>query len=284
MHSLATTDRAPAQRTAGLKADSSVPFLATLGSEWSKFVTLRATWTTLMLALVLSVATTALLNWVIGWSWNEWSEADRLAFEPFTYSLSGLLFGGILFVVLGVNLVAQEYSSGMIRQTFTTTPRRGRVLAAKLIVNTAVSMVAAVITTVMVLVGRAVFSAYDVPTVSPTERDAVLALLGLTAVAPVFPAIGVAVAFLLRSAAAAITLVLALLFIPSMFGGLLPRRWQKDVMAWLPGPLTDSVSIGHLQEGGAMYKDQWVATAALVAWIVLILGGTLIALNRRDAG
>jgi ABC-2 type transport system permease protein len=132
-------------------------------------------------------------------------------------------------------------------------------------------------------VGSPVFAAYDVPTASLSDSDTLRAIAGLTITTPVFPIIGVAVAFMLRSAAGAITAVLALLFLPSMFGGLLPSRWQEDVLAWLPGPLADSISIGFLSEDSPMTKSVWEASIGLVVWLALFLGVAWTLLNRRDA-
>jgi ABC-2 type transport system permease protein len=261
-----------------------VGFGATLRSEWSKFTSARMTWISLALALVLSVGLTMLLSWAVGFSFDDWNEADRATFDPITLSMSGLLVSGIIFVVLGVNLVASEYSSGMIRQTIATTPKRGRVLMAKVIVVGAVALVAGlVVNTAVILAGNLVFGAYDMPTASLSDGDTLRAIFGLTITTPVFPILGVAVAFLLRSAAGAITAVLALLFLPSMFGPLLPSRWQEDVLGWLPGPLTDSISIGFLDSDGAMMKNAWVAGGALIIWLALFLGAAWWFLTNRDA-
>lgn len=261
-----------------------VGFGATLRSEWSKVMTVRTTWISLALALFLSVGLTMLLAWAVGFSFDDWNEADRATFDPITFSMSGLLVGGIIFVVLGVNLVAAEYSSGMIRQTLSTTPKRVRVLLAKVLVVSAIALVAGLVVNIaVILAGNIVFGAYDMPTASLSDGDTLQAIFGLTLTTPVFPILGVAIAFLLRSAAGAITAVLALLFLPSMFGPLLPRRWQEDVLAWLPGPLTDSVSIGFLDPDGAMMKNAWVAGGALIVWLALFLGVAWWFLTKRDA-
>lgn len=279
MSSLATTPRDTATRHA---AHPAPPFTATLASEWTKLVSVRSTWITLALALGISTGVTALVSWATGWSWNEWSAADRAAFDPLMNALVGSILGAILFIVLGVNLVAAEYSSGMIRQTFAVTPRRGRVLLAKVLVISAVSIVASLIVcTAMFITGQAVFAAWNVPTTSLTDGETLrtLALVSLTA--PVLPILGVCAAFIVRSAAVAITVVLAITFAPSFFGGLLPLRWQENVLAWLPGQVADSIAIGHLMDG-PLTVSPGPAVAALAIWLVVIIGGTRLVLERRD--
>lgn len=263
---------------------TSVPFTATMASEWTKLVTVRSTWITLALAAILSIGVTALFSWVTGWSWSEWAEADRASFNPIEFSFVGTLFASILFVVLGVNLVASEYGSGMIRLTMAVTPQRGRVLLAKVVVVTAVTLVAGLVITVPTfLVAQTIFGAYDMPTASLGDWDAFRAIvLGITLTAPVFPILGVAMAFLFRSTAIAITSVLALIFAPAFFGPLLPRRWQEDALAYLPGPVSDSVAISHLDPDHAMYIDPVLAVVVLAGWLVLFVGGAYLALNRRE--
>jgi ABC-2 type transport system permease protein len=260
-----------------------IPFTATLASEWTKLVTVRSTWITLALSLVVSTGITALVAWATGWSWSDRSASEQAEFDPILSSLAGSIFGGILFVVLGVNLVATEYASGMIRQTMTVTPRRGRVLLAKVFIVTAVAMVAGVIVNVAsFLAGQAVFAAYDVPTASLSDGDAFRSVvLGMAVTSPVLPILGICMAFLFRSAAIAITVVLAIVFMPSFFGPLIPRRWQEDVLAFLPGNASNSVATGNLSDS-PMYLDPWLAAVVLAVWMVVFIGGTHIMLNRRD--
>ena len=274
----ASTTRDSAQST------TSVPFTATLASEWTKLVTVRSTWITLALAAILSIGVTALFAWVTGWSWGEWTESDKASFNPIEFSLVGTIFASILLVVLGVNMVASEYSSGMMRLTMTVTPQRGRVLMAKVIVVTAVTIVAGLIIAISTfLVAQWIFGAYDMRTASLGDWDAFRTIvLGVTLTGPVFPILGVAMAFLFRSTAIAITSVLALIFAPAFFGPVLPRRWQEDVLAYLPGPVSDSVAISHLDPDYPMYIDPALAVVVLVGWLVLFIGGSWMALNRRD--
>jgi ABC-2 type transport system permease protein len=262
----------------------SVPFTATLRSEWSKLVTIRSTWFSAIVALVLSVGFTSFLAWVTGWSWADWNEADRASFDPITFTLTGIMFAGIVFVVIGVNLVASEYSSGMIRQTFTTTPKRGRILAAKAIVATVITIVLATLIFIPTFyAGQFVFGIYDLPTVGLGDSDALRTMIGLVLTAPIMPLIGVVAAFLFRSAAAAITTALAIVFLPSMFGALFPDRWQENLLAYLPASLGDSIALAAVTEAdNPMYKDPWLAAGALLVWAVVLFGGTLWALNRRD--
>lgn len=263
---------------------TSVPFTATLASEWDKLVTVRSTWITLALATILSIGVTALFSWVTGWSWSEWTEADRATFDPIEFAFIGAMFATILFIVLGVSMVASEYGSGMMRLTMTVTPNRGRILLAKAVIVTAVVLVVGTLLSIANFqVAQMIFGAYDLPTASLGDSDAFRAIvLGVGATGPIYPLIGLALAFIFRSTALAITAVLALMFAPSFFGGLLPRRWQEDVLAWLPGQAADSFAISHLYEDSPMYLDPTLGLVVAIAWLVLFVGAAWLVLNRRD--
>src|SRR5206468_5002023 len=60
-------------------------------------------------------------------------------------TLAGTFAALIAVVVIGVMFITAEYRRGMIRTTFTASPRRGRVLAAKAIVLAAVTFAAGLV-------------------------------------------------------------------------------------------------------------------------------------------
>jgi len=261
-----------------------VPFRATLASEWTKLITIRSTWTTLILAAILSIGTSALVAWITGWSSSSWTPADRATFDPIEYSLIGMMFATILFTVMGVGLVTSEYGNGMMRLTLVVTSNRGRVLLAKTAAVAAVVVVAGTLVSIANFqAAQAIFGAYDVPTASLGDSDALRAVvLGPAITGAVYPLIGVALAFIFRSTALAITAVLALMFAPGFFGVFLPRRWQEDVMAYLPGNAADSFAIGYLHPDSATYLDPAIGLLAAIAWVALFLGAAWLVLTRRD--
>ena len=87
---------------------------------------------------------------------------------------------------------------------------------------------------------------------------------------------------MLRSTAAAIIAVLVLLFAPPFLGGLLPEWWSDNVLAYVPGPASDAIAIGHL-EGAATPLSAGVGVLVVLAWLALFLGAAWAVLERRDA-
>ncbi len=259
------------------------PFTATLRSEWTKLSSLRSTKVMLAASVILALALSALLANVVGNTWDDWKPADRRDYEPIGAALIGQLASAILFLVIGVRAATAEYGSGMMRLTLTATPRRGRVLAAKALVVTAVTLVAALVGNVgMFLLARWILKVYGIETTGLGDPDALRAVLGAAALAPLFPLIGLALGITLRSTAATIIAVLAVIFVPPFLGGVLPPSWQGDTLEYVPTAASDAISIGHLPDTAAGLSPA-VAGLVVAGWLALFLGGAWALFERRDA-
>lgn len=254
-------------------------FANTLAAEWAKLAALRSTYLILGLGLVLSIGTTALVSLALGSTQDTWS-AD---FSPITTSMVGNIWALIVYAVFGVLVMSREYSGGLIRLTLSATPKRGRVLAAKLLLVSLITLVFGLLTTVgMFLVGQAVLGAYGMPTTDLGNADAQRMVLGLGAVMPFFPIVGLALAAILRSTAGAITAVLGFLWLPVIFGELLPLWWQEHVLSLLPGAAMDSLTIAHV-EPSPTFSDPAVGAIIAGAWLAAIVGAAYFTFLRRDA-
>jgi ABC-2 type transport system permease protein len=266
----------------GSRADlGSPPGLgATLASEWTKFASLRSVRVTLLLGTVLGIGSTALLGWAVLATWQEWPAAERASFSPVETSLIGTILTGTLFSVLGVTAVSSEYSSRMAALTFTATPRRERVLLAKIVVVAAVTFVATLVAVAgMVLVARIMFAGYDLPTASTGRILRII--IGVAAGAPLFPVIGVALTFVLRSAAGSVAALLGLLFGPYVLAPFLPHWWEDHGQKYLPGAASDSLTLPPLADSPDQLST-WLAALVLAGWLAAFLGVALFVLDRRD--
>ena len=272
-----------AKRLSGSAEHPDPGLRATITAEWAKLRTAKAPRRNLVLGTVLGIAMSLLLSGLIASTFDEWSAGDKASFDPIVYPLSGSLLMAVFFVAASVGAVAPEYGTGMIRLTLTATPKRWRVLAAKAIVVTAAVSVASVVTVAgMILPSQAIFAAADMPSAGIGDGDLLRALVLLVVTGPVFPVLAVAAAFLLRAAAASVTSVLALIFLPSMFGGVLPDWWQRNALSLLPGTASDSVSLGHLDDS-PMYLHPVAAALVVAAWIAGAMIAAGLVLGRRDA-
>lgn len=274
---------AAAEATRERARETNPGFPATLASEWTKLTTVRSTYIAAGLAIVLSIGMTALITYVIGATMETWDPEEIEAADPRLTWTFGSIFSAICFSVIGVNFVASEYTSGMIRTTLTTTPRRSRVLFAKLFTVSVLVFVGGIVSYFgMFFVGQAMLGITGAPTASIGDDGMLRMLILLILTTPTFPLFGAMLAFVIRGTGGSITAVIALLFGPSMFGAVLPRWWQENVIAYLPGNASDALAISHI-EPDAIYADVPLAVVALVAWVAVFIGAAWLSLTRRDA-
>src|ERR1041384_6929888 len=95
-----------------------------LAAELTKLRTVRSTFWTLLITLVVSAGPA----YLVGRGFRTIEDRDFDALFPTFYSLT---LGQMALVVFGVTAVAGEYSSGSIRSSLAATPQRGRFAAAK---------------------------------------------------------------------------------------------------------------------------------------------------------
>lgn len=258
-------------------------FGAALLSEWTKLRTIRATWIIAALGIGLSIGFSAVIALISGLTHDSWNDTVREAFDPVLTTNSGSLFGCILLIVLGVTSVTAEYSSGMIRTTFIGNPRRTQVFAAK---ATVVALLGLAITAIsipgMFLVSQPIFSAYGLPTASVTDGDTagILAVITLTQVLN-YVLIPFAIAWLVRSAATAITISIGFLWLPWMIDPIVPTWVKANVLRYMPDVAANSLS-GITKSDAAQYLTNGPASAVIALWVVGLLLAAGVALNRRD--
>ena len=95
-----------------------------LKAEWTKLRTLPSTWRTVAMTVVAAIGFSAIATAVQASSWATMSAQQRQAFDPTSTSLTGLWVAVVILGALGVRSVAAEYTTGMIRATFTAMPAR----------------------------------------------------------------------------------------------------------------------------------------------------------------
>jgi ABC-2 type transport system permease protein len=202
----ATTDVATAEPP---PSGGRVSTWSVIRGEWIKFWSVRSTKFTLLTAGLLIVVFGMIFS-VVAESGEATGPAALLS-DPLDLALGGMGLGEMIVGVLGVLIVAGEYSTGLIRTTFAAVGRRTRVLWAKTAVLAAsVFAMAAVAVTAAVVAGQAVYAG-DLPTVP--LGDALDVIAGSVVYLVGMGLIGLALGFILRSTAAAIGTLVAGLFI-----------------------------------------------------------------------
>ena len=127
-------------------------FMRILRSELLKVFSLRSTWWLMVVTVAVNVGMCAAVSAVFQMNENQILANPSAAQLPpglrpedlqpgdlgmLSYNMTQAcgFFGQLIFVILSILIITNEYSSGMIRSTFTTAPRRGRVLIAKIAVT-----------------------------------------------------------------------------------------------------------------------------------------------------
>ncbi|MCW2790735.1 MAG: transporter permease [Aeromicrobium sp.] len=251
-------------------------FGRTLSSEWVKLWSVRSTWWTMIALVVLGAGLTTLICWGNA-EWLASAEADE---SPGSFITWGMMIAQVCAVIVGVMTVTSEYGTGMIRTTLAATPARGRVLAAKAVVVTGLLFVIGTLTALLGYLGGNWF--LDREGIGMSLEGAVarsmygsglfLAGLGL---------FSLAVGFLVRHTAAAISIVLALVFVIGNMVMLVPGDVGIFLERIMPG-----------NAGGALASpvpfnphllDAWPSFGIFVAEIAAVLGAAWLLLRRRDA-
>jgi len=100
-------------------------------AEWTKLRTLPSTWRTAVLTMAMAIGFGVAVAFSEASQWHTMTAQQRQLFDPASASMVGVMIAAVVLGALAVKTVTSEYSTGMIRATFTAMPARPLVLAAK---------------------------------------------------------------------------------------------------------------------------------------------------------
>jgi ABC-2 type transport system permease protein len=256
-----------------------------LRAEWTKLRTVPGTGWMLAAVFVLTVAVGAATE-----AATRCGVGGGCAIDPTKVSLTGIQLGQAVVAVMAVLVISGEYSTGMIRTTFTAMPRRWMVLAAKAAVLTGLVLPAAVVAVAgslaagrVILTGNGITAAHGFAVVSlaygPTVRAATgsvlyLALVGL---------LSLGIATIVRDSAAATGAVLGVLYVPPIIALFLgsERTWQHWVERYTP--VNAGMAILNTTGVHNLVISPWAGLGVLAAWAAAALLAAGALLRLRDA-
>ncbi|MEV7342147.1 ABC transporter permease [Streptomyces sp. NPDC093544] len=249
-----------------------------LRSEWAKLWSLRSTWITLGLSLVILVGFGLIFASAYSSGGNGRGPGSDVQ-DGIAVALGGINFAQLALGVLGVLVMAGEYSTGMIRSTLAAVPTRLPVLWSKIV---AFGGIAFLITTVAVFVSffatQGVLSGSDIE-LGISDSGVVRSLLGAGAYLALAGVLGVALGALLRSVAGGIGLLVVVLMLLPVFSGLLSTSLQDDISPYLPSNAGGSMFALH-QASNTLSPG--AGLAVLVGWVALAVAGAAWRLKRSD--
>ena len=257
--------------------------LAAISSEWTKLWSVRSTWWCLIGAVALMALYAVPLGFDAADPNPNLSHADQLLHVE-EVATAGLLFTQFALITLALLTVTSEHASGSMRTTLQCEPRRGRVLAAKLVVVEGVALVAGALLAVLGA-GLGYLTAGDYGVFDASEVATVAGKVSVYMAVVVALAIGLAVA--LRSTAGALVVAFLVLFLLPMVLMMSGMDLMTDLSYYLPGTagteylgigiatlfgLGDGLPYGH--NGGLGLFAAWSGVALLAGYAVF---------RRRDA-
>lgn len=198
-----------------------------------------------------------------------------------------LFFGATLgvwaFAFFGASFSAGEFVSGAIGYTFTATPRRTRVLVAKLVIVLGIGSIAGLLVSLInFAITQGVLTLNEYPTLSLNEPELLRAVLVfIPAQMAVWGALSLLLGFLIRRTAPTVIVLLLGSFLPVVTAQFLPTAWGETVPRWMPGAAIESLA-GLSSPGSPGFLPASAATVAVIGWLLLfgIIGG--LSVKYRD--
>jgi ABC-2 type transport system permease protein len=253
--------------------------LDVIAGEWVKFRSVRST----SLALIGAAVATVALGMIFSATAGSGEDAPNAAVgltDPVQLALGAVDLTAMIVGVLGVLIIAGEYSTGLIRTTFAAVGNRVSVLVAKAIVLGLATMVVMSVTTVLALwLGQGVYAG-DEATLALTDPDAIGVIVGTTVYVTGIALIGLSLGSILRSTASGIGVLVGGVFILPGLMQLLPDSFTDVVLKYLPSEagsvMMSTVSDPNLLSTGEAY-------VVFAAWVLglLVVAGVLTRI--RDA-
>ncbi|MGV9320220.1 ABC transporter permease [Streptomyces sp. NPDC003660] len=266
-------------------AEPRARFSDLIAAEWIKMWSLRSTQWAFVAGTLAIIGFNIFTAYDDFSNWPGWDARQRADFMPDWAMLDAFTDAAVLCLMLtasavGALTVVGEYSTGMIRTTFTAVPARSSVMAAKVAVVTAVSTALGLVaacgsfwSTQALLAGRDTGLSLSDPGVAP-------AMLASALAAPVAALVGMAIGAIVRAGASTIGVSFALLLLVPMgisddhhatavIDHLLPySAWARLIQ------IVEKPARFPWSEGGA-----WTVYAV---WYVVCAAITVLPVRRRD--
>lgn len=260
-----------------------VVFGRLLHAEWTKLRTVRSTMWSLLLLVVLVPGLTFLLTWLTISQWSKADAASRaqiIADPTGTILGAGFQLGQLTICVLGVMVIATEYSTGMIRASLLAVPKRTPMLAAKAIVFAALVFVfGEIVAFPSFFIGAAVLHSHA--PVSIGDAGVLRAVIGAGLYLTVLGLFALAIAAIVRHTAGAITGVIGFILVLAPLTQLLPGRVGKHIHAYMPSEAGHLIGQAHQARSDLL--TPWQGFGVFCLWTALLLAIATYLLQRRDA-
>jgi ABC-2 type transport system permease protein len=268
-------------------------------SEWIKFWSLRSTWLLIILTIVMMAGFALMIAALMPTAFNDpqaQAAMEQAAGDQGLESLRmsgvdvvtlGLQFAQLTVAVLGVLIITNEYSSGMIRATFAAAPRRGRVLLAKLITllgTTAMLAIAGLLLSWLVTLPLLDNDGMLQP-LNWSDRTEMRAMLGAVLYLMAIAALALAIGALVRATAGGIFIAVAVLMVLPMISQIVAQAsgaaWAIEINKFMPTNAGGRILSTTADVSGQI--SPWIGFAVLVGYVVIAYLAAMFSMRSRDA-
>jgi ABC-2 type transport system permease protein len=189
----------------------------------------------------------------------------------FSSSVSGYIFS----VIVGIIIITTEFRHFTSRPTFLLEPRRGRVIAAKIVVAAGVGVLYGVACGAVALAIAVPWLSAKGVSIDWVPNGLVVVMVGALFVIAIFAVVGVGVGVLFRNQVAAVIGTLAYLFVLEPLVSIIPV--VKEAYRYLPGAAAsaltgasrEQVTLLSNWEGGLLLLG-WGLAFAVAGWILTV--------------
>jgi ABC-type transport system involved in multi-copper enzyme maturation permease subunit len=248
-------------------------------SEWTKLRSVRSTRWSLLATLAFIIGIGILVCVVFESRWPHLNPGERRDFHPLRANLAGVNFAQLAIGVLGVLVITAEYSTGMIRATFSAVPKRLPVLWGKALVFGAVAFAISLPAVFIVFfIGQAILSGQHI-NIGISHPGVIRALFGAALYLTVMGLLGLGLGSIVRSTAGGIAALAGIVFVLPPIIGLLPSSVSNSIDPYLPS-----------NAGGAVWTINpdpntlapWAGLAVFAAYAAASIAVAALLLLRRD--
>ncbi len=249
-------------------------------SEWTKLRSLRSTRWSLLVAVLLTVAFPALFAAITSSHWGSMSAHERADRHPLDIALAGVNIAQLAIAVLGVLVITGEYSTGMIRASFTAVPKRLPVLSAKTAVFAIVAFLLMLPSVVIAFfASQAILSRHHILQISFSHPGVARSVIGGAIYLMLVGIFALGIGAIVRNTAGGIATFAGIFFVIPPLMNILPTSWNNAISQYLPSEAGRQI---FSLTRGAHTLSPWAGGLLFVGYCALMLAIAAVLLLRRD--
>ncbi len=251
-----------------------------LRSEWTKLHSLRSTRWSLLVATVLTIGFPILFASIISARWGHMSPSERAHRHPMDVALAGVNVSQLAIAVLGVLVITGEYSTGMIRASFSAVPKRLPVLWAKAIDFGLVSFLLMLPSVVIAFfASQAILDRHHILQISFSHPGVARSVFGGALYLMLVGIFALGLGAIVRNTAGGIAIFAAIFFVIPPLLNVLPASWNNAISPYLPDSAGRSM---FSLTTGAHSLAPGPGLVLFCGYVALVMAVAAILLVRRD--